>query len=162
MSVERARSAIGKGTIYKLGAGGRDPMAPLPGDAENRCDCSAFFAWSLALDVRQPGIPLHKRYNGGRLTTSSIVYDARRPQKETGLFTIVPTPDPGDGVVYPWRDGKPGHIAAVSFFDPLNFWKGLRIIDCSSTNYRETGDAIRERSGEFFRRHPSIFVRYTP
>lgn len=158
----RARSAIGKGTVYSLGKGGRNPAAPLPGDEDNRCDCSAFAAWACGLHVVQSKVPLHRRYNGGRLTTSSIIYDARRPQTETGLFTIVPAPDPGDFVAYPWKDGKPGHIACVSEFDPVWFWAGLVVIDCSSTNSKQTGDAIRERSGAFFGRHASVFVRYTP
>ena len=138
--VARARHAIGKGIIYKLGAGGKDPARALPATA-GACDCSGFVAWCLGLPRRQPETI-------GWIETSRMVRDARGANL---LFVEVLEPQPGDVIVYPDRNGRQGHCGIVSQVDG-----GLRVIHCAS---RGLNDAIRETSAARFLASGAIFAR---
>jgi hypothetical protein len=72
------------------------------------------------------------------VNTTSIVEDSKSPD---GLFTLTPKPKPGDVIVYPWKNGRPGHIGLIKEVNA----KGIpvSVIHCSSGNYRKTGDAIQ-------------------
>jgi cell wall-associated NlpC family hydrolase len=163
--LRRAISAIGKGTIYVLGKGGRKPIAELPGDSEKRCDCSGFVSWCVGLDRYQPRSSLYKKYNGGWISTDAIVFDAKRPKSESGYFTRVEIPTPGDIIVYGDKDGRQGHtgiVSAVRDFENDPKWAGLKVIHCSSGNYKKTKDAIRETGAEVFLKNKAIFARFDP
>ncbi len=155
----RARSASGKGTIYKLGGGGMKPNASLPSDSSMRCDCSGFSCWALGIS-RQTNHPLYVKINGGWINTDAIVADAIA---STGFFLRVETPRPGALVVYPSR--KPhravGHIGIVTDVNGSAGIDGItRVIHCSSSNYRNTNDAIRETEPNVFRVPEAILAWY--
>ena len=92
----RARSAIGRGVKYRLGAGGMNPRGESPGNVANECDCSGFVCWALGMS-RQTDHPLYVRFNGGWINTDAMVHDA---QSSTGFFTRIPEPRVGSIVVY--------------------------------------------------------------
>lgn len=146
--VARARSAIGKGTIYKLGLGGFDPNAAHPGQ---KCDCSGFAAWCLRLS-RKP-----KEERNWWIETTAIVRDALSDDPN-GVFAKIDCPVPGCLVVYPDRKTESrtvqGHVGIVS---AVRSQKDFDIVDCSSFSYREHRDAIRERSGVFMPKKGAIF-----
>ena len=142
--VARARSAIAKGCFYKLGAGGMRPHDPHPWDSANKCDCSGFAAWCLGVS-RQTDNPWYKEQNGGWFETSAIVRDCETPY---GVFALVTRQHalPGDLLVYgdyKGSDGatRQGHVGICS---EANAKGPVKVIHCSSGNYRKTGDAIRE------------------
>ncbi len=165
--LNRAMSALGKGTIYALGKGGRRPLAPVPHDDKRQCDCSGFVAWSMGVDRYQPRNPLYARFNGGWVATTSLVYDAGRPRAETGLVDRVDVPEPGDVVVY--RDytvdgvRRQGHCGIISYVptDWAGDYSQLRVIHCSASKAaRLAGSAIQETPGTLFGRRAAIFARY--
>jgi len=80
----RAISVIGRG-VYRLGRGGRDPLAPTPFDAAGESDCSGYAAWCLGLDRYQPG-----EITGGWISTDAIVRDARGPRALFELVGVAP------------------------------------------------------------------------
>lgn len=157
--LERARSAIGHGTVYALGRGrgGRDPLTPSPADKLRRCDCSGFAAWACGLDRYQPASWL-KQVNGGWLSTNGIISDAMATPH--AFFRRVAVPELGDLVVYGDRKvngvTRQGHVGIVAEFPDL------RVVHCSSSNYKRTGDAIQETDGAFFLARGAIFARYIP
>lgn len=148
--VDKARSAIGHGTLYRLGAGA-PPLAPHPWDETGACDCSGFVCWVLGLSRYQPLLTFLKPLNGGWLSTDGMVCDALNP---TGYFEpVAGAPLPGDLVVYPaaWyakkiaraekRYGKGpriGHVGIIT--EELE----SRVVHCSSGNFRQHNDAIYE------------------
>jgi len=145
--VERARSAIGHGTLYRLGAGA-PASAPHPWDETGSCDCSGFVCWVLGLTRFQPILSFLKPVNGGWLSTDGMVCDSLNP---TGYFEqVTGAPLHGDLVVYPsqwyakqiYRADRPfsnapriGHVGIMS--------TGM-VIHCSSGNFRTSSDAIQE------------------
>lgn len=150
----RARSAIGRRTVYALGRGGRDPLAVHPADKRGRCDCSGFAAWACGLDRHQPRSAL-EHFNGGWLSTSGIVWTARNGGR---FFAQIDAPEPGDLVVYGDRKvkgvTKQGHVGIVSAATA-----GLRVVHCAKPNYVNRGDAILDTDGAFFLARGAIFVR---
>lgn len=76
----RARSMVGRG-VYRLGRGGRKPLASSPFDAAGEADCSGYAAWAIGLDRYQPG-----DIGGDWISTDSIVRDARGPR---AMFELV-------------------------------------------------------------------------
>lgn len=160
---EKAKTAIGKLT-YKLGAGGRNPHAPTPGNAERQCDCAGFVCWSLGFDRKQPAF----YHDWGWVNTDSMVAEARGFGK---YFKEVPTPSKGIVVVYPgiYKDGKRiriGHTGIVTS-NPTRPWKGsgtdymaLRVTHCSAGNYKKYGAAIRETHALVWAGKGSLFLEY--
>ncbi len=153
--VARARSAIGRPTVYKLGKGGRKPDAPHPADANGQCDCSGAVAWFLGLDRYQPG-----KVSGDWLSTSSMVREATAGR----LFRVVVDPEPGDVVVYGdyvkdgiRRQGHCGIVVAAPAQCLPDVWSSIRVVHCSSGNSKR-GDAIQETDAKVFKAR-GIFAR---
>lgn len=147
--VDRARSAIGKGCIYRLGKGGYTPTNLVPWSKQFECDCSGFVSWCLGVS-RKTDNPWYVRFNGGWLETSAIVRDATSP---FGVFTEVARYDalPGDLLVWGDAGGAQGHVGIVS--GPTT------IIHCSKGNWTRTQDAIRETDMTIFDSHKAIAAR---
>lgn len=91
--------------VYRLGKGGRRPLALMPFDADGYLDCSGYVSWCLGLDRYQPG-----RIGGDWISTDTIVRDVTGPR---AMFAPVPAAfagsrlfvgvRPGDLVVYAGR-----------------------------------------------------------
>lgn len=149
--VARARSAVGKGVLYKLGHGGTDPKAPLPSKTKY-CDCSGFIAWVIGLNrAPKPSRPWW-------IETTNICVDAKSG-KPSSIFVKLSAPEPGCLVAYPDRivAGKvrQGHVALVSAFQGNRFM----CIDCGAGNGGKTVEAIRERDlTDLFNSKGAIFV----
>lgn len=148
--VAKARSAIGHGTLYRLGAGAPQ-SSPHPWDETGACDCSGFVCWVLGLSRYQSLLAFLRPLNGGWLNTDGILCDALNP---TGYFEPAPAALPGDLIVYPssWfakkaglgRGGpRIGHVGVVTGVD--------LVVHCSSGNYRSYQDSIRETNMGVFR-----------
>jgi len=149
--VARARSAIRKGTKYKMGRGGFKPSSPLPHDAALCCDCSGFVAWCIFMSRSLEATGKDKRFGMGWIETTNIYRDAMGPER---LFRQIEDPVPGCGVVYPDKGGEDGHVGIVSSVQPSG---AFTVVDCSSGQYRRTRQAITERDGRFFLREGGIF-----
>lgn len=150
--VDRARSAVGHGTKYVLGAGGRNPRAQRPG---TECDCSGFVAWALGVDRYLPNGLIPHLPGGDWFETSAVYLDARSP---LGYVVEVPwaAAAAGDVVVWPDRNGSQGHIGVVTQVST----SGPQLVaHCSSGNWRTTADAIRETSSVLFLRNGAIVAR---
>lgn len=157
--LSRARSQIGR-LRYVLGAGGRDPSAPDPGDRTAGCDCSGFVSWCLGLDRKQPSFGAW-----GWISTDSLVAMARTPGND--WFEEIPRPEPGCLVVYPGayvkgRRTRIGHVGLVSSV-PAEWgpsYAGLRVIHCSAGNQRRLGHAVAETDGRPWAGKGAMFLRY--
>lgn len=133
-ALERAKraAAIRPPIKYKLGRGGRDPLALSP--AQGRyLDCSGFVMWCLGRDRKEGNFWWN---------TDSILHDALH---ERHRFQAIPVAVPGAVVVY-GDGGKVGHIGLVTVPGSA--------IHCSGGNQRAHGQAIWETSDALFRRHP--------
>lgn len=149
--VRRARSAVGRGTRYRLGRGGFDPSLKLPAQSGD-CDCSGFLSWALGISrhQRDKDKPWSKAIPW--IETTAIYKDAKGKKL---LFTKISEPVPGCLVVYPdrWLGVKQGHVAIVSTVSSDG--KSFDIIDCSSRGVRE---AINERPGVWMLGRKAIFA----
>lgn len=148
--VARARAAIARGTVYKLGAGGR---LKNPGVGAE-LDCSGFVAVALGVDrYLEPWLP---HYEGGDwLETSALVRDAQSPW---GFVAAVPWTEarPGDLLVWGDRGKGQGHVGIVATSGPVG---PLTVVHCSNGNFKKTGDAIRETDSGIFARNGAIVAR---
>lgn len=161
--IDRAKSALGKNTVYRLGAGA--PFtAPRPGDEDNACDCSGFVCWVLGISRHQPDFAFLKRFNGGWMNTDGMVWDS---QNRTGLFdSVYGAPDKGDIIVYPGR-GTVHLMYNTDAKSPLIGHVGIvvddkRVIHCSNGNYKTTGDAIQITPFDVFLKVPFYrYIRFT-
>ncbi len=161
--LDRATDMIGKAVIYKLGKGGRRPNATTCADINNMCDCSGFTAWCVGLDRYQPRSKLYVKHNGGWLSTDALVHDANQPKQLTGFFTKIDWPKAGDLICYGDHNGKQGHVGIVSLVGERGDWEALRVIHCSSGNYKKFKDAVRETDAGVFKKNPrTIFMRFDP
>ena len=167
--VARARSMIGKRTVYHLGHGGMRPEAPVAYDMERECDCSGFAAWCLGVS-RKTDHPWYVALNGGWLQTSAIVRDLGTGY---GSFDGVAWThgQPGDLLVWPDRvvDGVKhhGHVGVVSAVDETG---PTLVIHCSEGNFRASGglevplnpkaDAVAETSVLIFREREALVARW--
>ncbi|HEU4455412.1 MAG TPA: peptidoglycan-binding protein [Longimicrobium sp.] len=144
-TMQRAKGALGRKTVYKLGLGGMDPNAPLT----RSCDCSGFVAWSIGIPRQLPP------GKGGWLDTDA--YWAGGKGVRPGLFTEVARSDakPGDVYVYPDANGKQGHIGIITEVGPSG---PTKIVHCSSGNWKRHGDAVRETDCGLFDRHQGARV----
>lgn len=141
-TVRRALSVVGQGR-YRLGRGGRKPLASTPFDAEGLADCSGYASWCLGLDRYQPG-----RIGGDWISTDSIVRDATGPQ---AMFRPVSITDwrPGDLLVYPGRRVGGvrvaiGHVGVITV-------PGATILECRvahcAASRSPSGGAVRVSDG---------------
>lgn len=170
-AVARARSAIGKGTTYAIGAGGRHPDAVHPGmqvegvpDSPHSllCDCSGFVAWCLGVDRYLPNDGIKTSPFGDWFETTALAQDAKSPPG-IGFVDEVPWADakPADMLVWGDRkgtDGKvhQGHVGLVCSIGP----KGPETVaHCSLGNFHATGDAIQETDCGIFVRNGAIVAR---
>lgn len=128
--LERARSAKGKKTIYKLGAGGMKPTNATPTDKGNKCDCSGFVCWALGVS-RKTSHPLYVKYNSGWMNTDGMVHDANN---STGYFEKITTPKVGCMIVYPGGKGKIGHVGIVT---EVKAGVVEKVLHCSGGNFRK-------------------------
>lgn len=145
--IARARSAIGHGTHYHLGAGGSNPKSPLPHNGQKECDCSGYFSWVIGLS-RQTSHPFYQKFDGGWINTDAIYADALRA---TGFFTKIDHPIPGCGVVFPKGNGHNyGHVGVVTETIGL---KSHSIVHCSPSNGDYT--AIAENHAPAFAANPA-------
>lgn len=149
-AVKRALSVVGQG-VYRLGRGGRKPLASTPFDAEGRCDCSGYVSWAMGLDRYQPG-----RIGGDWISTDSIVRDAEGPR---AMFELVAAPTPrvpsvahvsaGDLVVYPGRHVGGvrvaiGHVGVIAVVGPTI--AECRVAHCAASRHAGPG-AVRVSDG---------------
>lgn len=153
--VARARSAVGRGTEYVLGQGGRDPRLPRP---EARLDCSGFAAWVAGVDRYLPNGALPHLPGGEWFECTTLYNDARSP---LGFVLEVPWVQAlaGDLLVYPDAKApskRQGHVGVVVEVGPRG---PLSVVHCSSTNWKRTGDAIRETDAEVFRAGAAVVAR---
>jgi LysM repeat protein len=156
--INRARSAVGRGIIYRLpqtpgeGAyGGYDPAFHLP-TKDNFSDCSGFICWVLGIS-RVTKIPFYKAL-GGYINTNAMVKDIN---STTGIFEKLNTPEPGCIVVYGGSKGRYGHVGLVS--EVVN-GEISRVIHCSHGNYQQFHDAIQETNAHVFNRPDAVFGRF--
>lgn len=145
---KRALHACGRGTRYKLGAGGMDPKADLPSD-NGRCDCSGYASFCLGISRYQPSTL-------GWVETSRIVDDATGPHR---LFRKVTEPRVGDLIVYGDSGGHEGHVGVVT---AVKDGQPTYIAHC---NGRTSPDAIvNERYTVWWKaakaKHAAIYARY--
>lgn len=170
--VQRARNAIGRATAYRLGIGGRDPFAQMPGawidsaiskTRGNGCDCSGFVAWAIGIDRYLPNAMTNGVLPGGFkpistnlwFETTSVYNDALAPY---GYATAIDWMQSriGDVAVWPDRKGKQGHIGIISRIEnAADAGMPTHIIHCSASNWR-AGDAIAETSTSVFVRNEAI------
>jgi hypothetical protein len=155
--IARARSAIGKGIKYKLGAGGLSPRSELPCNADGDCDCSGYSAWAIGLP-RMTKHPLYLLYaNKTRdteyawINTDSMYYDGFK--RMSGYFELLQHARPGALILYPGEPKRKlvGHVGIVSAVADN---KATEVIHCSSGNFRRGGDAIAETGPEVFYKQP--------
>ena len=129
-TLQRAQSALGLKTVYKLGKGGFDPAKPMTVS----CDCSGFVAWAI-------GIPRELPPKSDKWLDTDAYYAGGKPVK-AGLFHEISVVDaePGDLLVYPDKGTKQGHIGIVTQVD---LSAPTYVIHCSFGNYNNYKDAIR-------------------
>lgn len=142
-TMERARSALGRGTRYRLGRGGFDPTRDAP---EKQCDCSGFVAWAI-------GIPRELPPGSGRWLDTDAYYRGGGPALDGLSAQIDSGPQAGDLYVYPdnSRTGQ-GHIGIISRLNRSG--QPDRVIHCSTGNDRRHGNAIRETGTGVFTGRP--------
>lgn len=146
--VERARSAVGAGTRYGLGMGGRNPFARHPSvlvRGVRVCDCSGFAAWCVGVDRYLPNAVVPHLPGGEWFETTNLWRDARSP---FGFVREVPWIDAraGDLLVYPDRGARQGHVGVVVAVDS----GPLEVLHCSRKNQSQTGDAIASTGPRVF------------
>jgi hypothetical protein len=152
----RARSQLGRGIKYRLGAGGMVPSASSPANSAGDCDCSGFSGWCAGVS-RLTKHPVHVKFNGGWINTDAMHYDAVK--RLAGFFELLVAPKPGAFVLYPGSKKKGvGHVGIVTSVDAKD--QIAKVIHCSIGNYRKNGDAIAETSADVFRRPDRIICWY--
>lgn len=157
--IARARSVIGIGIRYKLGAGGMRPDADSPADGMGNCDCSGFTAWALTVSRFLRGVPWYDaKHNGEWLNTDAIVRDAKSP---FGFFDQILAAESGCLIVFPRSKTSPvaGHVGIVT--EVSESFTPLRVVHCSAGNQARFGSAIQETGPEVFMRPNlgTIFAR---
>jgi len=154
--IQRASSQVGKNTVYALGTGSSQGLNPR--DERGRCDCSAFVCWCLNLPKHQPQIVWLRNVNGGWYNTDGMWWDTVK--ETTGFFSPVAAAKVGAIVVYPSKTIAPGgpSIGHVGLITKVNPDGTYRVIHCSSGNFRNSGDAIRETEATVFNRPSARFA----
>jgi cell wall-associated NlpC family hydrolase len=151
----RARGAVGKGTKYRLGAGGMNALARLPGNALNECDCSGYVCWAMGM-ARLTTHPMYVRFNGGWINTDAMYYDGYR--RQAGFFELLPNARAGALIVYPAGKRGVGHVGIVTAVDAQR--RATRVLHCSAGNYRK-GDAIAETPPDVFKRPETVHLWFS-
>lgn len=139
---------------YVLGAGSTGWFDKELDDGSG-ADCSAFVAWTLLR--RKAGGPDWKNSKGQNhwLHSDSVVYDATN----TNVIFRECDLQPWCIFAYGDRGGKQGHVGWVV---AVNGPRDIEIIDCSSSQSRRLGDAVRQRSGNWlFNRDDVVWCKPT-
>ncbi len=132
-AIDRFRMLIRQRIPYQLeGTPTWDPHK-LP-EARTPGNCSVAACWALGVAIHQP---LDRWLN-----SPGIVADALEPG---GLFAARPNAAPGCLVVYPWKDGRPGHVGMVT---AVENGEPKLVLHCSPRNGRE--DSVRETDADVF------------
>jgi len=158
--LKRARTTIGHGILYELGAGGTDPNAPLPSNSEKRCDCSGFaLAWVPGISREQEGKGKPWSESIPWVNTDSVVHDATGEQR---LYVQLQWPTPGCMMVYSAAMSgaeRCGHCAVVSevSMSPTGP-RSIHGIDCHGGLSGHTISAIEEHDLSYFLAKHAIFV----
>lgn len=148
----RARSAIGKGCIYRLGKGGFAPGSTTPYlTIGTGCDCSGFAAWCNKVSRLLTNVPHYEGF-GNWFETSALVRDAR---SSFGFVTEVPWHAARPGMLLVWgdHDGHQGHVGICS---EVGADGPTKAIHCSTGNLRAFGDAIAETSADLFKHNGAL------
>lgn len=155
--IDRARTALGLKIQYKLGKGGVKPELSTPAP-QGQCDCSGYVAWCLGIS-RVMKDPFYKAANDGWFETTAIYKDIL---SSAGIFAEVSAPVPGCIAVYGDHGGNQGHIGIVT---QVKNNKVQRVIHCSSSAWKNTGDAIAENNLAALTNNPNVrfgwFSRYS-
>jgi len=140
-TLARAKSALGHGTRYVLGKGGRTPADPM----ERESDCSGFVAWAI-------GIPRELPPGSGRWLQTTTYWKGGG-NVGSGLFNKTDRAgcEPGDLYVYPDVGRKQGHMGIIS---RVQSGQPVKVIHCSKGNDNRYDDAICETDPDVFARHP--------
>lgn len=130
-TLTRARSCLGRNTVYHLGGSDNDPAASFP----HQCDCSGFVDWSMGTWRQLP--PRSDKW----LYTDSIWEGGG--EVGPGLFseTTASNAEPGDFYVYP--SPAPHHVGHIGIIVAVEGGKPSQIIHCASSNYQNFLDAVR-------------------
>jgi hypothetical protein len=163
--LERAESQKGLGIEYRLGGGAVRATRNTCADGAHTCDCSAFVCWALGIDKQGSYpylVPPGQSVEPGNqwYGTDNIWNDA--VHLEVGFFRQIAGPVPGCVVVFPARrrpDGKstPGHIGLVVRVGAAGV---EAVLHCSSSNFKATGDAIRETDDTVFRNRVGLIYAW--
>jgi len=134
---------------YAMGTSGPRWLADTFDPDGDGADCSDFVSWCLGR--RKAGGPdwLNSRGQRNWLHTGSIVNDATHHQQ---LFARIAEPVGPCVVSYPDHKGKQGHTAIIITVDGDQ----LRGVDCSYTQGRRTGDAVKVRDLSWFKRKRGV------
>ncbi|OLY91822.1 chitosanase of glycosyl hydrolase group 75 [Cnuella takakiae] len=161
--IKRARTMLSRRTIYKLGKGGMNPSALRASDSNNELDCSGFVAWCLGIS-RHTSNSFYASYNGdgnkGWFETTAVYRDANH---HLGLVTRIDNPVRGCIVVYGDSivngQRRQGHIGIVTEVSEAGVAR--KVIHCSSSGYRDFGDAIQENNfAPLLNNSRAIYARY--
>jgi len=134
---------------YAMGTSGPRWLADTFDPEGDGADCSDLVSWCLGR--RKAGGPdwINSRGQRNWLHTGSIVHDAAHSQV---LFARIAEPVGPCVVSYPDRNGKQGHTAII-----ITAADGhLRGVDCSYSQGRRTGDAVKVRDLSWFTRRASV------
>lgn len=155
--VARARKAVGLVTTYRLGSGGRDPLAESPADPlTDACDCSGFVAWALGVDRYLPNATVPHMQGKVWFETTAVYEDAMQPNFGFAARAEWEQALPGDVLVWPDHNMRQGHIGIVSEVGPAG---PSKVIHCSVGNWNDYHDAIMETSPDVFRAHAAIVAK---
>jgi hypothetical protein len=147
-AIDRARTALGKKTEYKLGKGGYKPDLKTPAPA-GKCDCTGFLAWAFGIS-RELDNPYYKQLNGGWFETSAIYKDIQSPY---GIFSQLDKPQVGAVAVYGDSGGHEGHIGLIT---EVKNGKVQKVIHCSCSAWKDDGDAIAENAIKALTDNPAV------
>lgn len=161
--IARMQSKVGDKSIrYVLGAGGFDPDDEGLVSAHHEsgvvgADCSGAVFWAMHVSRIQRGAA------DEHLNTDYMILDANGKKRR---FVRVISPEPGDIVVYGRHVTgkgvrKPGHCAIIKSVEAGvgAIWGRMRVLHCSSSNWRLGGGAIAETDAKIWGLRSSIFVR---
>jgi hypothetical protein len=129
-TLQRAQSALGLNTTYKLGRGGFDPTKPV----SNSCDCSGFVSWAI-------GVPRELPPGSNQWLSTDSYWAGGKPVKAK-LFLKIDLKDAGQGdlLVYPDSGGHQGHIGIITQVDHN---VPTYVVHCSLGNFHNYHDAVR-------------------
>lgn len=107
-TIGRARSCLGRNTVYHLGGNDNDPAAPFP----HQCDCSGFVDWSIGTWRQLP--PRSDKW----LYTDSIWEGGGEVGPRLFSRMAASQAQPGDFYVYP--SPGPHHVGHISIIMEVN------------------------------------------